>query len=69
MAEGKTREIKIMVPEEFFNLFLPEAVREHALKARKELLLALRALIDAKIEALDKSVQKRAAGTKKIKIE
>jgi len=69
MPEGKTREIKILVPEEFFNLFLPEAALEHALKARKELLLALRSLLDAKIEALDKKVEKKAAGKKKIKID
>ncbi len=69
MAEGKTREIKISLPEEFFNLFLPEDAREHALKARKEMLLALRSLIDAKIEALDKKGEKKAASKKKIKID
>ena len=69
MAEGKTREIKISLPEEFFNLLLPGDAREHALKARKEMLLALRSLIDAKIEALDKKVEKKAAGKKKIKID
>ena len=69
MAEGKTREIKISLPEEFFNLFLPGDAREHALNARKEMLLALRSLIDAKIEALDKKTEKKAASKKKIKID
>ncbi len=69
MAEAKTREIKILVPEEFFKMFLPEDVREHAIRAEKELLLAFRSLIDAKIAALDKTVEKKAASKKKIRIE
>ena len=69
MAEGKTREIKISIPEEFFTLFLPEATQEHMLRAKKEILLALRSVIDMKIDALDKKTDKKAARKKKITIE
>jgi hypothetical protein len=69
MAEGKTREIKISIPEEFFTLFLPEATHEHMLRAKREILLALRSVIDMKIEALDKKTDKKAVRKKKIEIE
>ena len=68
MSEAKTREIKICIPEELFTLFLPEKTIHHFYNARKEMLLALRALIDAKIEALEKK-EKKAARGKKIKVE
>ena len=69
MAEEKLREIKITIPEELFSLVVPEKAISHMLKARKEILLAFRSLIDAKIEALEKKEQKKATKKKKIKIE
>jgi hypothetical protein len=69
MAADKTREIKISLPEELFTLFLPLKTQEHLLKARKELLLALRSLIDARLESLEKKEDRRSAPKKKIKIE
>lgn len=69
MAEEKVREIKITIPEELFSLVIPEKAISHVLKARKEILLAFRSLIDAKIEALEKKEQKKATKKKKITIE
>jgi len=69
MAEEKIREIKICIPEELFSLFLPEKAFSHLLKARKEVLLAFRSLIDAKIEALEKMAEKKVEKKKKIKID
>ncbi len=69
MAERKTREIRISIPEELFSFFLPEKAHQHLLRAKKEALLALRALIDSRIETLEKSEQKQAPTKKKIKIE
>jgi hypothetical protein len=69
MADGQTKEIKITIPEELFSLFIPDAAREHLARARKELLLALRSLIDSRIEALEKKGQKKPSTKKTIKIE
>lgn len=69
MSEAKTREIRISIPEELFSLFIPEKAVHHFHNARKEMLLALRSLIDAKIEALEKKEEKKTAKKKKIKIE
>jgi hypothetical protein len=69
MAAEKMREIKIAVPEELFSLFLPPQAQEHLLKARKEVLLALRSLIDARLEALEKRAARKPETKRKIKIE
>ncbi len=69
MAQEKVREIKITIPEELFSLVIPQKTVSHILKARKEILLAFRSLIDAKIEALEKKEQKKVTPKKKIKIE
>ena len=71
MPEGKNREIKITipVPEEFFSLFLPGGAHEHMRAARKEVLLALRAVLDNKIADLEKKEAKNSAPKKKIKID
>jgi hypothetical protein len=71
MAEDKNREIKITipVPEEFFALFLPGGAQAHLRAARKEVLLALRAVIDDKIKALEKRGAGKAAPKRKIKID
>lgn len=69
MNEAKTKEIKICIPEELFSLFLPEKTFNHFLNARKEVLLAFRSLIDAKIEALEKREKKKTEKRRKIKIE
>lgn len=69
MAEKKTREIRIVLPEELFALLVPGKAQEHLLSARKELLLAVRSLIDARIESLEKKAGSKAAPKKKIKVE
>jgi hypothetical protein len=69
MSEAKNREIRISIPEDIFSFFFPEKTVDHVLKARKEMLLALRSLIDAKIEALEKKGEKTKAKRKKIKID
>jgi hypothetical protein len=69
MATDKMREIKISLPEELFTLFLPLQAQEHLVKAKKEVLLALRSLIDARLESLEKKGGRRAQPKKKIKIE
>jgi hypothetical protein len=71
MADDKIKEIKITipVPDELFSLFLPIGALEHVRAARKEVLLALRAVLDSRIEALEKKEQKQAATKRKIKIE
>lgn len=69
MAEAKTREIRITIPEELFCLFVPEKSVEHLFKAKKEILLSLRSLIDAKIESLEKKEEKRSKPKQKIKVE
>jgi hypothetical protein len=69
MSEAKTREIRISIPEELFSFFLPEKTLHHFFNAHKEMLLALRCLIDAKIEALEKKEEKTATKKKKIKID
>jgi hypothetical protein len=69
MVEEKTREIRISIPEDLFSIFIPEKTVGHLMKARKEVLLSLRSLIDAKIEAMEKIEKKRETRKKKIKIE
>jgi len=69
MAAEKMREIKILIPEDLFTLFIPAQTHEHLLRARKEVLLALRSLLDARIEALEKRAAPGAEPKKKIKIE
>jgi hypothetical protein len=68
MNSGKTREIKIILPEELFSLFPSQKTIKHLTQAKKELLFALRSIIDAKIEALDKLGEKKVE-KKKIKID
>ncbi len=69
MAEAKTREIRISLPEELFSFFLPEKTLDHMLNAKKEVLLAFRSLIDARIETLDKMQKKQKEKKKKINID
>ncbi|MEW5902252.1 MAG: hypothetical protein AB1715_12380 [Acidobacteriota bacterium] len=69
MAAEKMREIKISIPEELFALCLPLQTQEHLRKARKELLLALRSLIDARLEFFEKKETAKGEAKRKIKIE
>ena len=69
MGAEKMREIKICLPEELFAFLLPFAAQEHLLNARKEVLLAFRSLIDARIEALEKRAARKAEPKRKIKID
>lgn len=74
MSEEQTREIRIILPEELFSFFFPKKTMGHIISAKKEMLFALRSLIDARVEALEKMEQKtRQKSTtekkKKIKIE
>lgn len=52
VKEKKTKEIRIIIPEDL--LFIPKKMIQHFLNVEKEILLTLRYLIDAKIEALEK---------------
>jgi hypothetical protein len=74
LSDEKTREIRISLPEELFSIFFPEKAVGHVVKAKKEMLLAIRSLIDARIEALEKigtkaAQKKRTTKKKKIVIE
>lgn len=69
MSPEKTREIRISIPEEFFSVFFPEKTVDHLINAKKEVLLALRSVIDFKIETLEKRGEKKSTRGKKIKIE
>jgi hypothetical protein len=69
MAENKNREIRIVLPEELFALLVPGETQQHLTRAKKELLLAVRSLIDARIESLDRKAEGKAAPKKKIKVE
>lgn len=57
IQEGKTKEMRITIPEDL--LYVPMRMIQHFLNAEKEILLALRSLIDAKIEALEKKKVKK----------
>lgn len=69
MSEKKTREIRIILPEELFSLFPSQKTVKHLVQAKKEMLLALRSIIDARLEALDRMGEKKAEKKKKIKID
>jgi hypothetical protein len=74
MSEEQTREIRIILPEELFSFLCPKKTMGHIINAKKEMLFALRSLIDARVEALEKMEEKtRQKSTsekrKKIKIE
>lgn len=69
MAANNTREIRITLPQELFDLLVPRETHEHLARAKKEVLLALRSLIDARIEMIEKRESRRNAAKKKIKIE
>lgn len=69
MSEERPREIKISIPEDFFSLVIPEKALNHLFKAKKEMLLVLRSLIDAKIETLEKKEEKKVEKKKKVKID
>ena len=56
--------------KEWHGEWLPEEFRTHRRAARREMLLAMRSLIDAKIEKLDAAEKEKAAPkTTRIKVE
>jgi hypothetical protein len=69
MAENKNREIRISLPEELFAFLMPQETQQHLRKARKEILLALRSVIDARIEMIEQRESGRAPAKKKIRVE
>ncbi len=69
MPADKTREIRIAIPEELFSLLIPRQTQEHLWKAKKEFLLALRSLIDARIEMIEKQASPKAEPKRKIRVE
>jgi hypothetical protein len=69
MAADKMREIRLSIPEELFNLCLPQQTQQHLWRARKELLLAIRSLIDTRIEMMEKKEARKAEPRRKIKVE
>ncbi len=48
---------------------IPEDAKKHAIAAKKEMLLMMRALIDARIECMDKGKEMEGPKLKKIKVE
>jgi hypothetical protein len=69
MADKATREIRIVLPEELFNFLVPSEAQAHLNRARKEVLLALRSVIDARIESLERREARGDAPKRKIKVE
>lgn len=74
MSDERTREIRISLPEELFSILFPEKAIGHVVTAKKEMLMAVRSLIDARIEVLEKMQTKAAKKNKtpekkKIKVE
>ncbi len=69
MSAEKTKEIRITIPEDLFSLFVPNETIGHLVNAKKEMLLGLRSIIDAKIKALEKMEEKKVTKKKKITIE
>jgi len=69
MPANTTREIRISLPEELFDLLVPRETHEHLSRAKKEVLLALRSIIDARIEMLEKREARKDSPKKKIKVE
>lgn len=74
MSEERTREIRISLPEELFSIFFPKTAIGHVIKARKEMLFAVRSYIDARIEMLERmekktSQNKKTEKKKKITVE
>jgi hypothetical protein len=69
MPENKNREIRISLPEELFAFLVPQETQQHLWKARKEMLLALRSIIDARIESIDKREARKPSAKQKIKVE
>jgi hypothetical protein len=69
MAAEKMREIRISIPEELFSFIIPPQTNEHLLRAKKEILLAFRSLIDARIEWLEKRAEPKPETKRKIKVE
>lgn len=64
------KEIKILIPDELFGLFVAGEALGHLRAARREMLLAVRAVIDAKIAAMDKKAARPSdRGKRKIKVE
>ncbi len=63
------REVKILIPD--LDDIVPEEALEHAFKATKEFLLAMRTLIDATINKLEtlEEISKAKKDLKKIEIE
>jgi hypothetical protein len=69
MPANTTREIRIILPEELFNFLVPGETHEHLLRAKKEVLLAIRSIIDARIEMIEKREARKDAPKRKIKVE
>ncbi|UCC38687.1 MAG: hypothetical protein JSV96_12790 [Candidatus Aminicenantes bacterium] len=69
MSPEKTKEIRITIPEDLFALVVPKETVVHLINAKKEMLLGLRSIIDAKIKALEKIEEKKVTKKKKIAIE
>jgi hypothetical protein len=61
---GKAEEFRAMVR----GIFPPE-FRRHALAARKEILLAVRSLIDARVESLERAEKASEKKATKIRVE
>jgi hypothetical protein len=54
---------------ELFLDFIPEEARKHLRSARKEKLMALRSILDARIQALEKEGKKEKKKPQKVKVQ
>jgi hypothetical protein len=69
MPDDKTREIRVIIPEALFDFLVPGEAHEHLAMAKKEILLAIRSLIDARIEMIEKRGTRKGSLKRKIKVE
>lgn len=69
MPSNTSREIRITLPQELFDLLVPRETHEHLSRAKKEVLLALRSIIDARIEMIEKRESHKESPKRKIQVD
>ncbi len=67
-GEERVREMKRIVREGARGLFPPE-FRRHMIAARKEMLLAVRSLVDSHLEALERAEKETSKKAQKVTVE
>lgn len=71
VREDENREIRIIIPKGMMSLGIPEEAKSHFQKAVREGLMAIRSLIDARIQLVEKASKERPTKSRirKIRIE